>query len=288
MEDGISKDLTYIKVILLRRRLTGDNDSGAIAMTSKRFNPKTAPGHEVLAAAGKTILRPGGQAASQQLFTWANFQPGDTVLELASSFGVSAIALARQFDVKVVGVEQNPESVERSRAAVEAAGLSDRIGFIEASIFNLDEIPEQFDFVLAEAIVTMQGAAGKVKLFHLIRDRLKPGGVFLSHEMKTTTQEVSQSLASSLRVNAQPLTVEDWQKLAQEAGLTIQHQTSGPMDLLDVSRLIQDEGVLGTMKFAANLVRHPELRDRILGMRQVFNHYRSSLGYWLMAAQRSQ
>lgn len=257
-------------------------------MTSKRFNPKTAPGHQVLAAAGKTVLRPGGQAASQQLFRWANFQPGDTVLELASSFGVSAIALARQFEVKVVGVEQNPESVERSRAAVEEAGLSDRIRFIEASIFNLDEIPEPFDFVLAEAIVTMQGAAGKVKLFQLIRDRLKPGGVFLSHEMKATTQDVSQSLASSLRVNAQPLTVEDWQKLAQEAGLTIQHQTSGPMDLLDVSRLIQDEGVLGTMKFAANLVRHPELRDRILGMRQVFNHYRSSLGYWLMAAQRSQ
>ena len=29
-------------------------------MTSKTFNPKTAPGHQVLAAAGKTILRPGG------------------------------------------------------------------------------------------------------------------------------------------------------------------------------------------------------------------------------------
>ena len=91
-------------------------------MTSKTFNPKTAPGHQVLAAAGKTILRPGGQAASQRLWTWADFSPGDTVLELASSFGVSAIALAQRFGVNVVGVEQNPESVQRAREAVREAG----------------------------------------------------------------------------------------------------------------------------------------------------------------------
>ncbi|USR90860.1 class I SAM-dependent methyltransferase [Phormidium yuhuli AB48] len=255
-------------------------------MTSKTFNPKTAPGHQVLAAAGKTILRPGGQAASQRLWTWADFSPGDTVLELASSFGVSAIALAQRFGVNVVGVEQNPESVQRAREAVREAGLGDRIRFLETSIFNLDQLEEQFDGVLAEAILTMQAPAGKAKLFQLIHDRLKPGGVFLSHEMKTTTPEVSEALAASLRVNAQPLTAEAWQELAQEAGLTVQRQESGPMDLLNLPRLIEDEGVVGTVKFASNLILHPELRDRILEMRQVFHQYQSSLGYWLMAAQR--
>ncbi|WP_159790441.1 SAM-dependent methyltransferase [Sodalinema gerasimenkoae] len=255
-------------------------------MTTNTFNPKTAPGHQVLAAAGKTILRPGGQAASRQLWTWAEFTPGDTVLELASSFGMSAIALAREFGVNVVGVEQNSESVQRATKAVREAGLSDRIRFVEASIFKLDQLEEQFDFVLAEAIVTMQAPAGKAKLFGLIHDRLKPGGVFLSHEMKTTTPEVSQALAANLRVNAQPLTAEAWQELAHNNGFTVQQQASGPMDLLDLSRLIQDEGVMGTVKFASNLILHPQLRDRILEMRRVFHQYQSSLGYWLMAAQR--
>lgn len=50
------------------------------------LNFATAPGYQVLAAAGKRILRPGGKAATEQLFTWANFQPGETVLELAASF----------------------------------------------------------------------------------------------------------------------------------------------------------------------------------------------------------
>jgi len=39
------------------------------------LNFATAPGHQVLAGAGKRILRPGGKAATEQLFTWANFQP---------------------------------------------------------------------------------------------------------------------------------------------------------------------------------------------------------------------
>ncbi len=62
----------------------------------------TVLGHQVLAAAGKRILRPGGKAATKQLFTWANFQPGETVLELAASFGESAIEIAKRFNVCVV------------------------------------------------------------------------------------------------------------------------------------------------------------------------------------------
>ena len=71
-------------------------------MTNATLNFQTASGHQVLAAAGKKYLRPGGRTATEQLFQWANFQPGETVLELASSFGYSAIApqlFIRQGDV---------------------------------------------------------------------------------------------------------------------------------------------------------------------------------------------
>ena len=40
-------------------------------------NLQTAPGYQVLASAGKTVLRPGGRIATEQLFAWANFQPGE-------------------------------------------------------------------------------------------------------------------------------------------------------------------------------------------------------------------
>lgn len=37
-------------------------------MTQTTINLQTAPGHQVLAAAGKKILRPGGKSATEQLF----------------------------------------------------------------------------------------------------------------------------------------------------------------------------------------------------------------------------
>ena len=53
-------------------------------MIKQSLNFETAPGYEILAAVGKTVLRPGGRAATEQLFQWANFKFGKTVLELAS------------------------------------------------------------------------------------------------------------------------------------------------------------------------------------------------------------
>lgn len=259
-------------------------------MTTANFNPKTAPGHQVLAAAGKTILRPGGKSATQQLFHWANFQPGDTVLELASSFGDSAIALAREFGVSVVGVERNPDSVQRAQDNVRQAGLSDRITIREGSIFNLDEIPDRFDFVLAEAILTMQSQPGKAKLLRSIRDRLNPGGAFLSQEacLVTPNPDAAQALSETLRVNAQPLTPQEWENLCCDAGFIVQHRQAGDMQFLGLPRLMEDEGLGGTLKIAWNLATHPELRDRALAMRHTFHQYRNTLGFWLMKANRTE
>lgn len=77
---------------------------------------KTSPGHQVLAAAGKKTLRPGGRTATEKLLAWADFQPGSTVLELAASFGYSAIALAQLYGVRVMGIENNPDGVVRACA----------------------------------------------------------------------------------------------------------------------------------------------------------------------------
>jgi len=198
---------------------------------STTVNFATAPGHQVLAAAGKRILRPGGKAATEQLLTWANFQPGETVLELAASFGESAIAIAQRFNVRVVGVEKNPDSVPKARENIKAAGLEDRVTIIEGDIFQLDKMAEKFDYVLAEAILTMQSDVGKAKVLAKIRDRLKPGGKFLSHDMFICNHEteVRKSLYQTIRVNANPLSLSEWKTACLEAGLTIQKQKTGAM-----------------------------------------------------------
>ena len=253
------------------------------------LNFATAPGHQVLAAAGKKILRPGGRKATEQLFTWANFQPGETVLELAASFGESAITIARRFDVRVVGVEKNPDSVAKARENIKAAGLSERITILEGDIFQLDKITEKFDYVLAEAILTMQSDAGKIEILAAIKNHLKPGGKFLSHEMvvRNNQSEVRQSLSQTIRVNANPLTTEQWSTVCQEAGLTIQQQQTGVMGLLSLGQMMRDEGLLGMVKIAWNIVINPNLRQRILKMRRNFQRQRNNIGYIVFISSAS-
>ena len=258
-------------------------------MTQTQLDFKTAPGHQVLAAAGKKILRPGGRAATEQLFAWAGFQPGETVLELAASFGYSAIALAQRYGVRVVGIEKNPDSIAQARANVAAAGLDNQIDIHEGDIFHLERLTEEFDYVLAEAILTMQSAPGKAKILAGICDRLKPNGKFLSHELLVSGSNIDtihQDLAATIRVNATPLPIQDWMAAHQKAGLTPQQQRTGSMSLLKPHRIVREEGLPTLFTIAWNMLTRPILRQRILSMREVFAHHGNNLGYVVLCSRK--
>lgn len=250
---------------------------------------QTAPGHQILAAAGKKVLRPGGREATEQLFKWANFQPEDTVLELASSFGYNAIALAKRYGVRVTGVEKNPHSVARARANVAAAGLTDRITILEGDIFQLDAIGDRFDFVLAEAILSMQSAPGKAKILAGVSQCLKPGGKFLCHELliRDRQAEIYPALRQAIRTNTTPLSETGWRDCCTAAGLSVTQDRTGAMALLDPVAVVRDEGIADTVKIAWNVLTRPPIRQRVLAMRRVFQQYRPNLGYMVLCAQKS-
>lgn len=255
-------------------------------MTNATLNFKTAPAHQVLAAAGKKILRPGGRAATEKLFEWANFQQGETVLELAASFGYSAIALAKRFGVRVVGVEKNPASVARAQENIRAAGLEGQVEIIQGDIFHLDRISGQFDYVFAEAILSMQSLPGKAKILQGIRNKLKPGGKFLSHELLVCNHEeqVHRTLSEVIRMNATPLSVEKWSYVCEAAGLNVQEYQTGDMGLLNPIQMLQDEGVIDTARIVWNVLTRSPIRERVLQMRHAFKQHQQNLGYIALCA----
>ncbi|MFP4133098.1 MAG: class I SAM-dependent methyltransferase [Halothece sp.] len=257
-------------------------------MSTTKSNPKTLAGHEVLAKAGKTVLRPGGLEATRQLLDWANFQPEETVLELAASFGKSAIWLAQRYGVQVVGIERNPESVGIAQDNIRKAGLEGQVEVREGDIFQLDQISEQFDYVFAEAILTMQSPTGKAKILAGIETILKPQGKFLSHEMLGLGEkkEMDRALSQSIRVNAQPLSDTEWKELFKQAGLTITQSRTGEMGLLNPKRVIEDEGFFSAIKIGWNVLTNAEIRPRVLQMKQVFDQYQDQLGYIAVCATK--
>lgn len=244
---------------------------------------QTAPGHQILAAAGQKFLRPGGKQATQQLWQWANFQPGETVLELAASFGESAIAIASTFGVQVIGIEQNPESVAKAEVNIRAAGLEGQVKIILGDIFNLDAlpIPPKFDYVLAEAILSMQPTVAKIKLLKTIRSHLKDGGKFLSHELQVSTypENLQKSLSQEIKMNVSPLSVSDWQNLCEQARLTVQEWQTGPMQLLSPKRRIKEEGILAFIYFYWKILTNSVIRTRINRMKHIFSQHKQDLGY---------
>ncbi len=161
-----------------------------------------------------------------------------------------------------------------------------QIEIIEGDIFRLEEIPGEFDYVLAEAILTLQSLPGKTKLVKSIRQKLKPGGKFLSQEMlvRDKEEEIHQVLAKVIRVNSSPLSLNHWTELYAEAGLQVQQTHSGGMELLSLKQLIRDEGLGGTIRIAKNILTNPPLRERVLEMRRTYLNYQNELGYIAMCA----
>ncbi|MEM7169014.1 MAG: hypothetical protein AAF530_02520, partial [Pseudomonadota bacterium] len=61
---------------------------------------------------------------------------------------------------------------------------------------------------------------------------------------------------------------------------------SVPMHLLRPKRLIQDEGVLGALNIFKNVIRNPQVRRRIIGMRQNFEKYKDNMAAITMVAKK--
>ena len=84
-------------------------------------------------------------------------------------------------------------------------------------------------------------------------------------------------MARAIKVNARPLTIDEWSDLATQAGFEVVKTFTTSMSLLEPRRLIADEG-LGVFKIAFNLLRQPKLRKRVVTMRATFSKHAEHLG----------
>ena len=114
---------------------------------------------------------------------------------------------------------------------------------------------------------------------------LAPGGCYAIHELGLTPNDIDAQLADNLRkqlaqtirVNARPLTENEWCKVLENAGFTIEWVGFEPMALLSPRRNLADEGLLGVARIIKNVLRDKDLRQRILTMRATFKGYKDQL-----------
>ncbi|MCX7886260.1 MAG: class I SAM-dependent methyltransferase [Verrucomicrobiae bacterium] len=84
---------------------------------------------------------PTPQEVVSQMLRFAGVSTNDVVYDLGSGDGRIPIAAAKEFGAHAVGIEILPDLVKKSREAAAAAGVADRVRFIQQDMFTADISP---------------------------------------------------------------------------------------------------------------------------------------------------
>lgn len=258
-------------------RSAGALHTGELPFAERK--PDHVPGHWVLARLGKRVLRPGGRALTERMVASAHVADAD-VVELAPGLGLTAGIILRHGPRSYTGVD-----AEARAAAIVARQIGDRGRIVVGNARRTGLADASADVVLNEAMLTMHAHAAKDAIIAEAWRVLRAGGRYAMHELALRPDtisddivtEIHRSLARNIQVNSRPLTVAGWCALLGARGFDIEQVLTADMALLSVRRMLDDEGLLRTMRIGSHLLRDAELRARVWRMRDTFRANRRSI-----------
>ena len=101
----------------------------APAATAEQYKPEVfQPGKDV-------VWVPTWDAVVLAMLSMAQVTPEDQVLDLGAGDGKIAIAAAKQFGARAVGIEFDPDLAKRAACLVEVEGVADKVRIVKGDIF---------------------------------------------------------------------------------------------------------------------------------------------------------
>lgn len=249
-------------------------------------------GHWLLAKLGKKVLRPGGKKLTNWMIDNAN-PTNKRVVEFAPGLGITAAEILDRNPKTYTGVDQDPDAATATTLSTKQARLGIPTEVINGVASDTGLPAGSADLVVGEAMLTMQGEKGKAAIISEANRILATGGRYAIHELLLTPNNVDQTVADNLRkalattikVNARPLTATEWSELLENNGFKVLSIKVAPMGLLQPKQMIEDEGPR-VLKIMFNLARNPQARKRVLAMRKVFSENAQNLGAISIIAEK--
>lgn len=271
--------------------MTDIHSAQTIDLPGSELDIAKMPGHWLLARLGKRVLRPGGLELTRELLDGLAIEPSDEVLEFAPGLGVTARMILQRKPQRYTGVERDAKAAQwTARQLPPNADVSVVVGRADRTLLP----PASASVVVGEAMLSMQTAEHKrliaAEAFRLLRS----GGRYGIHELAVVPgdmpaerrREIDHALSSVIHVGARPLTAAEWKALLEGAGFRVATVGYAPMHLLRPLRLIRDEGILGALRLARNVIVDDAARKRVLAMRWVFERYRRNLSAIYLIGQK--
>lgn len=239
-------------------------------MDTKKMNE--AQGHWILAKMGKRVLRPGGKELTEKLIDALQISSVDHVAEFAPGIGFTAAKVIALHPESYIGIDADRDVVRLLSKKLKGNNVSFKLAY--ASETKLPENSQ--DKVMAEAMLTMHNDERKSEIIREAYRILKKGGLYAIHELGLKNvdhklkNEINRDLQLSIKVHARPLTVQEWTALLEKEGFAIKKIFINEMHLLEPKRVIDDEGILRSLKIVFNVLTNKPARKRIMAMRNVF------------------
>ncbi len=266
--------------------------STAMVLPGSDLDIARMPGHWLLARLGKRVLRPGGLGLTEKLLESLPIGPSDDVVEFAPGLGVTARLILERQPRRYVGVERDAKAMRwTTRHLPQQPNISVVVGAADETALPANSA----SVVLGEAMLSMNTQQHKQRIAAEAFRILRPGGHYGIHELCVIPddmpayqkQEIDQALSSVIHVGARPLPAHEWRSLLEGAGFRVVQMGYAPMHLLRPGRLVQDEGVLGALRLAKNILLDGKARRRVLAMRRVFERYRENLRAIFIVAEKA-
>lgn len=248
-----------------------------------------AKGHLLLAKMGKKVLRPGGKELTQSLITDLKISSEDKVVEFAPGLGYTASLILEKKPKSYIGVDQDETMLAQLQKKFPGANKQFLMG--DAAKTGISN--ETVDKVIGEAMLSMQSPNQKVGIIKEANRILKNGGLYGIHELSLDNDlsdslraDIQKEFSLNLKVNARPLTQQEWKDILENEAFSIHKIRTSPMHLLEPKRMIADEGLFGSLRIGYNVLTHPEAKKRILGMRKAFKKYEQHISAISIVAQK--
>jgi SAM-dependent methyltransferase len=136
---------------------------------------------------GKDVVwGPTPEKLVEAMLDMAQVSPGDYVIDLGSGDGRIVIAAAKR-GARALGLEYNPDLVETSKQSARKEGVSDRVDFVRADIFEAD-------FSKATVLTMYLFTKLNLKLRPKILE-MKPGTRVVSHAFAMEHWEADRSVS---------------------------------------------------------------------------------------------
>lgn len=238
-----------------------------------------AQAHWILAKMGKRVLRPGGKELTHKMLSELKISNNDDVVEFAPGIGYTAELTLGKHPHSYLGIDADEEVITNLSQKLG----SDSVHFKLGNAGGTQIADGSKDKVYGEAILTMHANHRKSEIIREAYRILKKGGQYAIHELGLVDvdtelkDKIQKDLAVDLKVNARPLTEDEWRALLEKEGFVVKKVIKNGMKLLEPGRVIDDEGIFRSLKIGFNILRNTPARKRISEIRRVFKKHQAHM-----------